>query len=98
LKGLIATLLISTLYFGDITMPLHWLKIIAGFSAIIGHIFPVWIGFKGGKGVATAAGVLLGLMPLEVGFGILLFILIVYSICVSGFNSGNDIYCNSPVC
>jgi len=77
LKGLIATLLISTLYFGDITMPLHWLKIIAGFSAIIGHIFPVWIGFKGGKGVATAAGVLLGLMPLEVGFGILLFILIV---------------------
>ncbi|MBS3651385.1 glycerol-3-phosphate 1-O-acyltransferase PlsY [Pseudaminobacter sp. 19-2017] len=33
----------------------------AGFAAFIGHIFPVWLGFKGGKGVATYIGVLLGL-------------------------------------
>ena len=33
----------------------------AGFAAFIGHIFPVWLGFKGGKGVATYLGVLLGL-------------------------------------
>ncbi|MCO5066059.1 MAG: glycerol-3-phosphate 1-O-acyltransferase PlsY [Rhizobiaceae bacterium] len=32
----------------------------AGFAAFIGHIFPVWLGFKGGKGVATYLGVLLG--------------------------------------
>ena len=32
----------------------------AGFAAFIGHIFPVWLGFKGGKGVATYIGVLLG--------------------------------------
>jgi glycerol-3-phosphate acyltransferase PlsY len=38
--------------------------ILAGFAAFIGHIFPVWIGFKGGKGVATYIGVLLGLAPL----------------------------------
>jgi glycerol-3-phosphate acyltransferase PlsY len=38
--------------------------ILAGFAAFIGHIFPVWIGFKGGKGVATYLGVLLGLAPL----------------------------------
>jgi glycerol-3-phosphate acyltransferase PlsY len=36
--------------------------ILAGFAAFIGHIFPVWIGFKGGKGVATYIGILLGLM------------------------------------
>ncbi|MFB8341825.1 glycerol-3-phosphate 1-O-acyltransferase PlsY [Brucella cytisi] len=33
----------------------------AGFGAFIGHLFPVWIGFKGGKGVATYLGVLIGL-------------------------------------
>lgn len=37
--------------------------LIAGFLAFIGHLFPVWLGFKGGKGVATYIGVLLGVAP-----------------------------------
>ncbi len=36
----------------------------AGFGAVLGHLFPVWLGFKGGKGVATGFGVLLVAMPL----------------------------------
>ncbi|EJL57439.1 acyl-phosphate glycerol 3-phosphate acyltransferase [Rhizobium sp. CF122] len=40
--------------------------LIAGFFAFIGHLFPVWIGFKGGKGVATYIGTLLGVAPIMV--------------------------------
>ncbi|MDM9619680.1 glycerol-3-phosphate 1-O-acyltransferase PlsY [Rhizobium sp. S96] len=40
--------------------------LIAGFFAFIGHLFPVWLGFKGGKGVATYIGTLLGVAPVMV--------------------------------
>ena len=40
-----------------------WLTGIAAIAVIVGHIFPVWLGFRGGKGVATAAGVFAYLAP-----------------------------------
>lgn len=53
LKGTLAVLVAAR--FGE------GAAIAAGFGAFIGHLFPVWIGFKGGKGVATYLGVLIGL-------------------------------------
>ncbi len=38
--------------------------VVAGISAFLGHLYPVWLGFKGGKGVATMLGVVLAIMPL----------------------------------
>ena len=40
------------------------LEAVAGLFAVLGHIFPVWLRFRGGKGVATAAGVFAAMMPL----------------------------------
>src|SRR5271169_2107289 len=57
-KGYAAVLLAARLS-DDTAM---WL-VIAGFSALLGHCYPVWLRFKGGKGVATAAGVFLALSP-----------------------------------
>lgn len=38
-------------------------KVLTGFAAVIGHMFTFWLGFKGGKGIATTGGVLAGISP-----------------------------------
>jgi acyl phosphate:glycerol-3-phosphate acyltransferase len=50
--------------------------IVAAASAVIGHCFPLWLKFCGGKGVATSAGALFGLMPLAMLVGVTIWILI----------------------
>jgi len=51
--------------------------VVAAFAVLLGHCFPVWLKFKGGKGVATALGVFLALSPLAAVSALLLFILCV---------------------
>jgi acyl phosphate:glycerol-3-phosphate acyltransferase len=53
-----------------------WMMI-AAFAVLLGHCFPVWLKFKGGKGVATALGVFLALSPLAAVSALLFFILCV---------------------
>lgn len=47
---------------------------LCGVAAIAGHTFPVWLRFKGGKGVATSAGMLLGIAPAAAGIGLAVWI------------------------
>jgi glycerol-3-phosphate acyltransferase PlsY len=42
----------------DPEIPRAWLTLACGFAVIVGHVYPVWFGFRGGKGVATAVGVI----------------------------------------
>lgn len=66
--------------FEDITV----VRLIAGTSAVIGHIFSVFVGFRGGKGVNTAAGMLLGIAPVEIAIAFGVFVV---AVALSGYIS-----------
>lgn len=84
LKGYLAVALIAAYLGKGITIPnatmfedLTLIKILAGIAAVSGHIWSVFVGFKGGKGVNTAAGMLIGLLPVDVAVAAVLFIIAV---------------------
>lgn len=79
LKGVGAVVLSAFIlnHTGVVHRETEFVGIAAGALCVIGHVYPVWLGFKGGKGVATSVGVLFGLMPI-VGVTVMIVWLIVY--------------------
>jgi len=63
LKGVLATLLIAKIRVDPLMLDYELVQIIAGTFAVIGHIWTVLAKFKGGKGVATGAGLIIALFP-----------------------------------
>ncbi|MEA1979713.1 MAG: glycerol-3-phosphate 1-O-acyltransferase PlsY [candidate division Zixibacteria bacterium] len=78
LKGVLAVIFAELFYniIGVQSIGLESFQVICGFVAILGHVFPVYLKFKGGKGVNTALGVVVSLMPLETLVAFLIFVVV----------------------
>ncbi len=83
-KGVLAVVVVARLHYGS--MPFEnitpfddftLVQIIAGISAVVGHIWTIFAGFKGGKGIATALGVLLMIVTVDMLIAIGVFVLVV---------------------
>ncbi len=81
-KGILATTVIARLFW-DPTLPFYnhtpfddftIIQMICGGAAIIGHVWTVFAGFRGGKGIATGAGLLVGIAPTEFAVSIIVFL------------------------
>jgi acyl phosphate:glycerol-3-phosphate acyltransferase len=84
LKGVVAVVLIARLHYGNIPFnnitpfdDFTLVQIIAGIAAVIGHIWTVFASFKGGKGIATALGMLLMIVTIDMLVAIGIFVLVV---------------------
>jgi glycerol-3-phosphate acyltransferase PlsY len=74
---------IASVYIGRLLSPLTGVSPeivggLTGLSSIVGHNWPIFLRFKGGKGVATSAGVFLALTPLPFVFSLMLMLLVVF--------------------
>lgn len=85
LKGVLAVVIVARLHYG--TIPFENLtpfddftlvQIIAGVSAVIGHIWTVFAGFKGGKGIATALGMLLVIITVDMLIAMGIFFIVLF--------------------
>jgi len=82
-KGILATRVIAPLSLQGLGLLgvggglREWLPVACGLAAIVGHVYPMWFGFRGGKGVATLVGVVFGVEPV-----LLLVVLLVWLVMV----------------
>jgi glycerol-3-phosphate acyltransferase PlsY len=79
LKGLIATVFAAKITLTALPVEHVYLQLLAGLSAIVGHIRTVFAGFRGGKGVGTAAGMMFGLFPVAASICLISFLVIAFS-------------------
>lgn len=84
LKGAIAVILISRLYWGSFPFPnqtpfddFTLVQIMAGITAVIGHVWTIFADFKGGKGIATGLGVLITIITLDIALALAVFVIVV---------------------
>jgi glycerol-3-phosphate acyltransferase PlsY len=87
LKGVLATTVVARLFW-DPTLPFYnhtpfddftIIQMICGGAAVIGHVLTVFAGFKGGKGIATGAGMLIGIAPTEFAVSIAVFFIFFFA-------------------
>ncbi len=78
-KGIVAVILTSAFTPATWPIPAATAALAGGFAAVLGHAFSPFLGFRGGKGVNTAFGVFLSLMPVETGiaFGVFLIVVLI---------------------
>ena len=72
-KGLVSALVVAAVadrLLGPVGDNLPCLRLVCGTGALIGHSFPLFLGFRGGKGVATGVGLVMGLSPAAAGIGL----------------------------
>ena len=76
-KGLVPTLLVRLIVERTGMSLSLAVAVISGLATVLGHMFPIYLKFKGGKGVATAAGMLTALAPLALAISVLVWVLVV---------------------
>ena len=75
-KGLVSVVIISKTSLGaPLNLDPVYLQLLAAVASTLGHVYTVFAGFKGGKGIGTGGGALLGLIPREVGLGLIVFLI-----------------------
>ncbi len=76
-KGFLAVVVVASVATAHSAVDPHLIRVLTGSCAIIGHVFPITTGFRGGKGVGTSAGVMLALAPVVTLGALLLWAAIV---------------------
>ena len=88
-KGWFPTYFFSSYIYLNPTLDLGFLKIIFGFSSVLGHSYTIFAGFKGGKGIGTLLGMLIALFPIAIPLCLIVFIL---SLIITGYVSVGSIF------